>query len=179
MTKAEKQLQARAERLRVKLAEAEAVAAHLRNQLSRIDRKITGEPDKQTGLDLLWKAAPPMARTRSSQVKCRKAWNMIPESERPKITVILSAIHAWSRCWDWKKDGGMFVPGLDKWIRDRRWENLPEDTAGSGTRGFAPSKPVPTPTLPQTQADQPATPADIAEAFAPLKRLFPSTRVNS
>lgn len=170
MTKAEKQLQARADKLRSKLAEAEALAEHLRNQLAKIDKRITGEPDKQTGLELLWKAAPPMARTRSSKVQCRKAWNLIPEAERPKIAEIIAAMRAWSRCWDWKKDGGMFVPGLHRWIQDRRWENLPEDTAGTGTRGFEAPKRAP-------QAD----PADVVTDPAEIAKLLSRRvqRINS
>jgi hypothetical protein len=182
MTKAEQKLHADAEKLRVKLAEAEAVVDTIKAKLNRIDRKLTGEPSRETGLDMLWNAAPPMARTRASKFRCRKAWNCIPESERPKISDMLHAIRAWSRCWDWKKDGGMYVPGLDKWIKDRRWESLPEDTAGSAARKFeaAPkTTPEPDPDAPLNMDDLPATAADIAAAFAPLKSLYQSTRVNS
>lgn len=179
MTKAEQKLHSDAERLRDKLAAAQAVVDDLRARLDRIERKLTGEPPKETGLDMLWKAAPPMARTRSSKQACRKQWNRIPESERPRIAEILTAMRAWSRCWDWKKDGGMYVPGLDKWIRDRRWENLPEDTAGSGQRGFEPARKIQQPAAPTSEDELPATAADIAAALAPLKSIFKSTRVRS
>jgi hypothetical protein len=171
MTKSEQKLQAQAEKLRNQLAAAQAVVDDLKAKLERIERKATGEPPRETGLEMLWKAAPPMARTRSSKFKCRQKWNRIPESERPRISEVINAMRAWSRCWDWKKDGGMFVPGLDKWIQERRWENLPEDTAGSSARSFeAPKKPDPAP------AEEPATAEEIAAALAPLKSMFHSTR---
>ena len=185
MTKAEQKLHSDAEKLRNKLAAAQAEVDCLQAKLNRIERKLTGEPPKETGLDLLWNAAPAMARTRSSKFLCRKAWNRIPEAERPRFGEIMNALRAWSRCWDWKKDGGMFVPGLDKWISERRFESLPEDTAGSAVRKFETSqKAAPTTTEPDPDAavdldSLPATADDIKAAFAPLKSMFPSTRVNS
>ncbi len=182
MTKAEQKLHAQAEKLRNQLAAAQATVDDLKAKLSRIDRKITGEPPKETGLDMLWKAAPPMARTRSSKHKCRQQWLRIPESERPKIAEVINAMRAWSRCWDWKKDGGLFVPGLHKWIAERRWENLPEDqSAGSQARKFeaAPATPQSSPQDPLSEDQMPATAADIAAVFAPLKSSFPSSRINS
>jgi hypothetical protein len=173
MTKAEQKLHADAEKLRDKLAAAQAVVDDLQAKLNRIERKLSGEPPKETGLDMLWNAAPPMARNRSSKVLCRKQWNLIRESERPKIGVVLNAIRAWSRTWDWKKDGGLYVPGLDKWIRDRKWENLPEDTAGSSPRKFESAKaaqPVPDPS-----ASEPVMPDEVAEIFS---KITPK-RINS
>ena len=179
MTKAEEKLRRDSDKLRNQLAAAQAVVDGIQTKLNRIERKLTGEPPSATGLDLLWNAAPPMARTRSSKFKCRQAWNRIPENDRPKFGEIMSALRAWSRCWDWKKDGGMFVPGLHKWIGERRWESLPEDTAGSAARKFESApKPVtePDPDAPLDLDSLPATAADIAAAFAPLKSMFPSTR---
>lgn len=182
MTKAEQKLHADAEKLRNQIAAAQAVVDDLQAKLNRIDRKLSGEPPRETGLDMLWKAAPPMARTRSSKFKCRQAWNRIPDAERPKIGEIINAMRSWARCWDWKKDGGMYVPGLDKWIKERRWENLPEDTAGSAARKFDSSPKTvsqPDPDAPFDMDSLPATAADIAAAFAPLKSMFPTNRVNS
>jgi hypothetical protein len=67
----------------------------------------------------------------------------------------------------------MFVPGLHKWIAERRWESLPEDTAGSAPRMFEPAK------KPAPSDELPATAADIAAAFEPLKSIFKSTRFKS
>lgn len=182
MTKAEEKLHRDADKLRNQLAAAQAVVDSIQAKLNRIERKLTGEPTKETGLDLLWAAAPPMARTRSSKFKCRQSWNRIPEIERPKFGEIMNALRAWARCWDWKKDGGMFVPGLHKWISERRWESLPEDTAGTASRKFdsAPATPKthrqPAPDAPLPEDQQPATAADIAAMLAPLKSAFKSNR---
>lgn len=183
MSKSKDQLADDAEKLRNRLADAQAVVDDLTRKLRRIEGKLTGEPAKATGLDMLWKAAPPMARTRSSKFLCLKAWNRIPESERPKFSDLMNSLRAWSRCWDWKKDGGMYVPGLDKWISERRFESIPEDTAGSAARKFeTTSKPAmepdfgPDPDAPLDMDSLPASAADIAAAFAPLKSIFKSQR---
>ena len=129
MSKSKAQLAAEATKLRVKIAEHEAILTGLRNRLAKIDAQATGEPAPETGLDQLWKAALPISRTRSSKMLCRKAWNMIPASERPKIADAIAAVAAWNRCEEWKKDGNQYAIALDRFIRERRWENLPETKA--------------------------------------------------
>lgn len=127
-TKEQLKYQATAEKLRGQLATAQAEVDILMAKLSRVEARLTGEPPQETGLDLLWKAAPAMARKRSSKFKCRAAWNRIPQAHRPRVSVLLDAIRAWSSDPEWKKDEGQFIPSLDRWIKERRWEDLPEDT---------------------------------------------------
>lgn len=129
MSKSKAQLQAEAGKLRLKIAETEAILTGLRNRLAKIDAQAAGEPAPETGLELIWKAALPISRTRSSKMLCRKAWNMIPLADRPKIPEALAALHAWNRCEEWKKDGNQYAIALDRWIRERRWESLPETKA--------------------------------------------------
>lgn len=81
------QLEATAASLRKKLAEAEAVADQLR-------AKLTGGPIPLSGLELLWQAALPKSRERSSKHRCRTAWNRIPQGERPRMEVMIAALKA-------------------------------------------------------------------------------------
>lgn len=144
MNKEQEKLAATAAKLRDQLATAQAAVDAIRAKLSRVEAKLSGEPPQETGLDMLWKAAPPMARTRSSKFKCRAAYLRIPAAQRPRVSDMLAALKAWSRCQEWKKDEGQFVPALDRWIRDRRWEDLPEDVqADPLARYRAPRKPAP------------------------------------
>lgn len=126
MSKAVEKLQSQVERLRRQLAEAEAVVGQLKSRLARLESKLTGEPAPETGLDLLWTAALPIARTRSSKIQCRTEWLRIPAHDRPTVTIALDALTKWNRCPEWRKDGNCFVPGLHRWIKARQWENLPE-----------------------------------------------------
>lgn len=172
MSKAHEKLQAQAERLRRQLAEAEAVVGQLKNKLARTEAKLTGGPAPSTGLDLLWKAARPIARTRSSKIRCRTEWQRIPAHERPTIQTILDALTIWNRCAEWKKDGGAFIPGLHRWIKDRQWENLPEDARPDpGARYRTTPKPEPVPE--QTEED--------IAALAEFLKFRPSSpqRINS
>lgn len=110
-------------------------------------------------LDELWAAAPAPARTRSSRHKVRKAWDRIPAAQRPPPLTVIAALAGWKRCWEWKRDDGQFVPALDRWLRDRRWAEVPEDgkAAVAGSRARLPTKP-----LPVVAPEDLATPEDIA-----------------
>lgn len=156
-------LEAQANRLRSQVATAEATLGMLRTRLAKIEAKLTGAPAPETGLDLLWAAALPMARTRSSKLQCRTAWNRIPKHERPTVQVALTALHAWNACHEWRKDGSQFAPALHRYIKNRMWEDPPE------TNTTAPSRYRSTPkAIPQTAPEDAATPEDIAAIFAPL-----------
>ena len=156
-------LAATATRLRKQLADAEATVSGLKLKLTQAEAKLTGQPVPVSGLDALWKIALPIARNRSSKHLCRKAWNLVPKGERPTIDVMIHALKIWNRCLEWKKDDHQFVPALDRWIRERRWEDLPEAAEASSR---TPRTPAP---VRQSDPTDAATPEDIAEILAVLK----------
>lgn len=119
-------LRATENRLRRELADAEATVSDISIKLAGVVAQLGGESVPVSGIDALWKVALPTARTRSSKHKCRKAWNLIPKAQRPEIETMINALKVWNRCPEWKRDGNQFVPALDKWIKERRWEDLPE-----------------------------------------------------
>ncbi len=156
-------LQSQAETLRKKLAASEATSQILREKLAKIDAQLTGAPVQVSGLDLLWKAALPISKTRSSKLLCRKAWNLIPKDERPTIDVMVNALKIWNRCTEWKKDGNQYALALDRWIKEQRWEDLPEvEQAGSRY----PRTPAP---VRQSAPGEAASAEDIAEILSVLK----------
>ena len=172
MSKAQEKLQSQAERLRRQLAEAEAVVGQLKTKLARLEAKLTGGPPPETGLDLLWKAARPIARTRSSKIQCRTEWNRIPAHQRPTIQTLLDALTVWNRCEEWKKDGGAYIPALHRWLRCRQWENLPTDNRSRPAiqAHTAPAKIKP------TSPDESVTASDIADAIA---SVFPQYKTRN
>lgn len=156
MSKSKDQLSADAERLRIKIAEAEATLGTLRSKLAKIEAQLTGQPAPETGLDLLWKNALPMARTRSSKQQCRVEWNRIPKHERPTVQIALDALRIWNRCEEYRKDGNAFVPGLHRWIKARQWEHLPEESSRDPhARYRSPQKPTPAPADPAEAVTDP------------------------
>lgn len=126
MSATREKMERQAAKLRDELAAAEAVVADLKTRMARLTAKLTGEPPPQTGLDMLWAAALPIARTRSSKIQCRTEWHRIPLAERPPVKQVLEALKWWNRCEEWKKDGNAYVPALHRWIKNRQWENVPE-----------------------------------------------------
>ena len=154
MSAASDKLEQQANRLRDELASAEAVVADIKTRLAKIESKLTGEPPPQTGLDMLWAAALPIARTRSSKIQCRTEWLRIPISARPPVKEVLAALKTWNRCEEWKKDGNAFVPALHRWIKNRQWENLPESSRHDPLARYR--RPEAAPPPPPTAEDQAA-----------------------
>ena len=165
MSKSRAQLESDAERVRRQIADAEANLGALRSKLARIEAALTGESAPETGLDLLWKAALPIARTRSSKQQCRVEFNRIPAHQRPTVKLMVDALYVWNRSDEWKKDGNAYVPGLHRWIKARQWENLPEITSPI-TRLPRPAAPAP---LPQQQPGDAATTEEILAILRPLR----------
>lgn len=165
MNKSKDQLQSEADKLRQRIAEAEAVLGQLKSRLAKIEARITGEPAPESGLELLWKAALPTARTRSSKQQCRIEWNRIPRHERPTVQTAVDALRIWNRSEEYKKDGNAFVPGLHRWIKARQWENLPEVSERDVSARY---RTTPKP-LPQTAPEDAATAEDVAEILAALR----------
>lgn len=158
MSESKTALAAKLPMLRKQLADAEATVSGLKIKVAQIEALLDGQPVPLSGLDALWKIALPIARNRSSKHLCRKAWNMIPKGERPTIETMIAALKIWNRCLEWKKDGNQFVPALDRWIRERRWEDPPEVPAPS-----ARYQTILKPAAPHNPADEVTDPAEIAK----------------
>lgn len=131
--------------IRRELAAAEAVVGGLRAKLAKMEAHERGEAAPVCGLDLLWDAALPMSRQRSSKQKCRVAWAKLPAAARPTIAVAVAALKAWNRCKQWYIDDHLYAKGLDKFIKDRMWEALPEEsnTAAPLHRNMSTPQPLP------------------------------------
>jgi hypothetical protein len=148
-----------AEKLRRQIAELEARLDALRIRLAKAEAEVAGDgkrPLPKTGLDLLWEAALPKARERSSRHRCRVEWNKIPVAERPTVRALIDALKAWNRCEAWRCDGHMFAPGLHRFIKERMWEDLPEDSRRLARR----------------EAPKPAPPQRTAEDEAALREFL-------
>jgi len=132
--------------VRRQLADAEALVAGLRAKLAKMEAHEKGQPEPACGLDLLWDAALPISRQRSSKHKCRVAWARLPAAARPTIAVAVAALKEWNRCKQWYIDDHMYAKGLDKWIKDRMWEDLPAEskTAPPLHRNMSPTPKPPT-----------------------------------
>jgi len=126
MSESQAKLQAQITSLRKSLADAEAKAGNLRAKLAVVEAKSTGAPAPVTGLDVLWAAAVPKSRERSSKMQCRTEWARIPKADRPTIELAVSALKKWNRSEEWKTEGYRFAPGLHRFIQRRMWEALPE-----------------------------------------------------
>lgn len=148
MSEARDKMEKQATRLRDQIAKVEGELSGLKSRLAKIQARLTGEPPPQTGLDLLWDAALPTARVRSSKRQCRTEWMRIPIAERPPVKDVLAALRAWNRCDEWRKDCSAFVPGLHRWIKNRQWENVPQNERPYTRK----PNPRPTPAPPQDPA---------------------------
>ena len=159
--------------LRRALATAEALAGGLRAKLAKMEAAESGNPAPVCGLDLLWDAALPKCKERSSKQACRKAWAAIPSASRPTIAEAVAALKAWNRCDGWYANDNIYAPGLHKFISNRLWESLP-------------AKPKPAPLhrnmssvqpLPLTRPHEGVTdPAEIARLLGVVPRPAPPAK---
>lgn len=84
--------------------------------LKRVER-VSSNPD---GFDAFWSAYP----KRKSKQDAIKAWRKLSPS--PDTQQQILAALAWQRqSPDWLKDGGQFIPGAEKYLNGRRWEDEP------------------------------------------------------
>jgi hypothetical protein len=144
--------------LRKRIAETEATLGDLKEKLARILAKVNpSDVAAVSGLDLLWKAALPKCRERSSRHQCRVAWHRIPKDERPPIAEAVEALKSWNRCEEWTRDRGQFAPSLHRFISERRWEDVPQVPKALATYH---RKPAPKPEAP-TAAEDYASPEEI------------------
>jgi len=149
--------------LRRQLSTKEAECEILRVKINRMAAKQAGAPCVTTGLDLLWDAALQNSRTRSSKLQCRTEWNRIPVSERPTVADALAALKIWNRTSQWKAEGGLYAPGLHKFIKNRLWESLPEVPKPMARYSNPAPKPPPKPADDELITD----PLEIARILTP------------
>lgn len=71
-----------------------------------------------------WQALPKVSRTRSSRKVCFDQWTKL--KCEPRAGEIIDALDHWKKCVDWRKDGGNYIPGAHRWLKDEKWEDVPE-----------------------------------------------------
>ena len=161
-----KDLEKTVDGLRQQVILAETTLGHLRSKLATAEARLTGSPAPESGLDLLWKAALSKSRERSSKHLCRIEWNRVPKHDRPPVQQAVTALKAWNRSEEWKKDGNAFAPGLHRFIKNRMWEDLPEGSTYDPSARYRPTPQAPP--IQRTAEDE----AALAEFLKlPVKRM--------
>ena len=89
---------------------------------------MSGYPD---AVERIWSEYPQTGRARSTRKKVHTQWKAMPKDS---LNQVLQAIRAWSKSHNWQKEGGQFVPALDRWLRDRGYEDLPHGYAAAHKR---------------------------------------------
>lgn len=116
-------------------AQPEAVGeAQLQAQLQgkRIEEKGIGieRKGKEHMAEMLWQMCPKRGRERSSMKKVAAALKSLSPNPPDSETLVKSLI-LWMGSDQWSKDDGQFIPALDRWIRDRKFEIEPEPAKNS------------------------------------------------
>lgn len=120
-------------------SEASQSSRHVTREKRREEKSIKKEakascPASPDVLEKIWGMVPQISRTRSSQVKVKKAWDKIKPADKPSLETLTEALEAWKTTEKWREG---YAEGLHIWINDRQWLNLPTpepDTKPSGTR---------------------------------------------
>jgi hypothetical protein len=77
-------------------------------------------------LKLIWESCPKQGRERSSKPKLADAWRKLTAKNKPSMETVKNALEAWNASNKWKTG---FCEGIEKWVRNMQWENLPEAAA--------------------------------------------------
>jgi hypothetical protein len=165
-----KETAAKIAKLRKEIASLEAKLGGRREELARLER-AEGDTSPLSGLDLLWQAALPKSRERSSRQQCRVEWHRLAKEDRPRIEVAVAALRAWNRCEQWTKDGTAYAPGLHQFIKRRLWEDVPQVRDPlSKYKAAKPAAPVAPPA-----AHELADADDVADIIGSLTRKLRTT----
>ncbi|MCP5534257.1 MAG: helix-turn-helix domain-containing protein [Akkermansiaceae bacterium] len=79
-----------------------------------------------TFVETLWNRTPSKGRERSSKKQLEAALKKLPRDVTEET--IIEGLEGWKRSESWTKDNGQFVPGVHRWVNDRKWESIPEPT---------------------------------------------------
>jgi hypothetical protein len=82
-------------------------------------------------LKIIWNQTPPMGQQWSSPKQLKDEWMKIPAAEHPTKEIVMDALNQWRASEAWQKESGRWVPAIHKWIRDRKWENIPTNQTTS------------------------------------------------
>jgi hypothetical protein len=102
-----------------------------------LDLKLEGDPPAPVrGLrpdlaERVWNLTPAKGRERSSKKQLSDALRRLPKGIEDET--IIAALEAWNRSEAWAKDSGRFVPGIHRWVNDRKWETAPEPASNRPT----------------------------------------------
>jgi len=97
---------------------------HVTVKNHQIRRKTAGNAC-QAIADSLWQAAHQKSRERSSKKQIFTALKAIPPRDLPLLETLVASLACWNRSEDWSKEAGRFIPGLHRWISNRKWEVEP------------------------------------------------------
>jgi uncharacterized protein YdaU (DUF1376 family) len=87
-----------------------------------------------------WEACPEWGRRRSTKAKAATAWAKVVD-EAGGEEALLAAVRRYAADPDTQRDGGKWVPGFDRWLRDGKWEHHRADLF-SGEIGEADALPT-------------------------------------
>jgi len=97
-----------------------------------LEREVADAPD---AFDACWQEIYPKAgRLRSSKAKSLAIWTQLGKQHGTEV--LTKAVRNYAASPDAQKDGGQYVPAMERWLRDGRWENWVTAQAEVGLGGL-------------------------------------------
>lgn len=84
------------------------------------------EPDGSDEFETAWKAFPQTGRGRSGREQARKAWN-VAARKAGGGGHLQRCVEAYADSEDARREGGKYVPGFHRWLRNGLWEHWKPD----------------------------------------------------
>jgi hypothetical protein len=86
----------------------------------------------------VWAAAPSMSRDRSSRAESFKVWR--EHKLEVRCAEVLESLERWKQSAQWQKDDGQYVLGLHRWLRNRKYEEVPSGEASNESEPREPTE---------------------------------------
>lgn len=90
------------------------------------DQKKEEAARSSESFEQFWKAYPKRPSGKGSKPDALRAWKKMTETEQAEA---MRTIHLFASCPQWTKDGGEFIPQINTWMNQKRWESPPEVSA--------------------------------------------------
>lgn len=83
-----------------------------------------GESATKESFEKFWQAYPKRPSGKGSKQDALKAWIKMTDDERSEA---MRTVPLFAACQQWTKDGGEFIPQINTWMNQKRWQSPPPD----------------------------------------------------
>ena len=98
--------------------------ADTESDIKELPMSIAIDVKTESHISTLWKTFNSKSRERSSLKQLESEWKKT--KEKPDMATLVKSIEIWNNSKEWSKDNRQFASGAHLFIKNRKWEVIPE-----------------------------------------------------